>query len=330
MLFHVELKNVLRSFKDAGIEVMVLKGAAIAEEVLGNVALREMSDIDLLVRENDLERADAKLTELGYSWNEGYRPKDWYRHNHHHLAPRYHPVKRIIVEIHHNLVISNGLFRLDSAKLWEKARIINVEDLETKALSTENTLIHFCLHFSYFEALVGNIRAVSDLCRLIEFYDESIDWDWIIREARKGDFARFIYYPLFLTNELLTIKINGHVLDSLKRASRMGWVADHILKMAARRTILEQDDSANIIPRWLIRRLCRQILKHDNSFRTWAFFVKSILSQNSETTQELSRDDLLRTKYSYHPARLLLRFFLRLGRITVKGISHRVGMIFAR
>ena len=45
-----ELSNVLNAFREKQIEVIVLKGAALAETVYPNRALRPMSDIDLLVK----------------------------------------------------------------------------------------------------------------------------------------------------------------------------------------------------------------------------------------------------------------------------------------
>lgn len=55
-----ELKGILNTFSIDGIDFIVLKGAALAEEVWGNVALRQMSDIDILVRKKDLVAAEKK------------------------------------------------------------------------------------------------------------------------------------------------------------------------------------------------------------------------------------------------------------------------------
>jgi hypothetical protein len=61
-----ELRNVLNAFRDKRIEVIVLKGAALAETVYPNRALRPMSDIDLLVRKEKLTQVEATLLDMGY------------------------------------------------------------------------------------------------------------------------------------------------------------------------------------------------------------------------------------------------------------------------
>ena len=45
-----ELREVLATFQDAGIPCIVLKGIALAERVYPNIAMRGMSDVDILVR----------------------------------------------------------------------------------------------------------------------------------------------------------------------------------------------------------------------------------------------------------------------------------------
>ena len=62
----LQLKKLLLAFDKAGLPVMVLKGAYLAEYVYENPAQRFMVDIDLLVRPNTLRATEVLLRELGY------------------------------------------------------------------------------------------------------------------------------------------------------------------------------------------------------------------------------------------------------------------------
>src|SRR5262245_40349945 len=55
------LRTILVRFSEAGIPVIVLKGAAMAALVYPSPALRPMRDIDLLVHRRDMERVEAVL-----------------------------------------------------------------------------------------------------------------------------------------------------------------------------------------------------------------------------------------------------------------------------
>ena len=57
-----------------GIEVIVLKGASLVESVYGNPALRQMGDVDLLVREGDFKAAVDVLKKDGYGELPGLSP----------------------------------------------------------------------------------------------------------------------------------------------------------------------------------------------------------------------------------------------------------------
>ena len=66
-LLYRELGPVLQALQHDNIPVIVLKGAHLAALVYRHIALRPMSDIDLLVHRSDLERAVAKLHDLGFT-----------------------------------------------------------------------------------------------------------------------------------------------------------------------------------------------------------------------------------------------------------------------
>ena len=61
-----ELTRVLGGFGDIKIPVILLKGAALLKLLYGNVALRPMADLDLLVHLNDAPFALQLLESLGY------------------------------------------------------------------------------------------------------------------------------------------------------------------------------------------------------------------------------------------------------------------------
>jgi hypothetical protein len=66
MVLYRQLKEILIEFNKNNIPVILLKGAHLAQFVYGNIALRLMSDIDLLVKKEDLGCACAIIIKYGY------------------------------------------------------------------------------------------------------------------------------------------------------------------------------------------------------------------------------------------------------------------------
>ena len=61
-----ELFNILDRFATEGIEAMPYKGPAIAISIYGRLALRQFSDLDILVRKRDVWRCQQLLISRGY------------------------------------------------------------------------------------------------------------------------------------------------------------------------------------------------------------------------------------------------------------------------
>jgi len=329
-LFFEELENVLRSFDGLNIDVIVLKGAALAQEVWRNVALREMSDIDLLVREKDLQRADEALSGLGYDYFEGYRPREWYEENHHHLAPRYKPGGGTAIEIHRSLTHLNRRFHIDIDRVWRRASTIKTGDVDTQILSPEDLITCLCLHISDSDHFIGKIKTLADIGRAVEYYGPSINWSSIVTEAGEGGFARLIYYPLFFVEDILGVKIEKGALDELRDAFKLKPWEDRLLKLIVRRNIIFTDTSSRVFPKWFLKDLCRQLLRKDDTHGEKGSLLKTVVRprDGSEThPNSASLRQLARLRY---PIVGFAKLILRLGGIAIRTISHRVSATFAR
>lgn len=60
------LEQILKTFNQANIEAIPLKGIFLAEHLHGHIGIRSSSDLDLLVRREDFPRAKKELAKIGY------------------------------------------------------------------------------------------------------------------------------------------------------------------------------------------------------------------------------------------------------------------------
>lgn len=163
MYLYAELRRILESFREKGVGVIVLKGAALAGIVYGDIALRPMGDIDLLVRKEALPYAEEIMSALNYRTNMDSESQEWYRHNHFHLSPYIHPDKSVVVEIHHHVI--GHPFHIDIGKWWERAREAKVANCGMLIPSPEDMLLHLCLHLfnhGYNKSLLRGICDISE------------------------------------------------------------------------------------------------------------------------------------------------------------------------
>src|SRR6516164_4174723 len=67
LLLAGELLRLLGRFKENEMPIVAFKGPILAEAVYGDLSLREFCDLDLLIREQDLTKAEDILLACGYA-----------------------------------------------------------------------------------------------------------------------------------------------------------------------------------------------------------------------------------------------------------------------
>lgn len=114
-----ELRPLLLALHEVGIPVLVLKGAYLAEQVYCNIALRPMSDIDLLVPASRAREVWRVVKDLGYRLiypaTETLIPsfgKDFVCQKPNGFAP---------VEVHWTIKITDEKDCMDGEELWQNA-----------------------------------------------------------------------------------------------------------------------------------------------------------------------------------------------------------------
>ena len=164
MLHHAA--GILRTLQERGIEVIVLKGLYLVEQVYPEIGLRTFSDLDLLVRREQL--ADA----LTLMQNQGYRLSTWYdpqaqNTDIKHLPPL-EKAQYPTLELHWSILEEDEPFEIEAAGLWERAVETTIAGVKTRALDSEDFLLHLALHFTYQHRLRGGLRNLYDIAEVLE------------------------------------------------------------------------------------------------------------------------------------------------------------------
>ena len=178
------LSDILMCYRAAGIDALVLKGAALAHLVYPQPLLRPMRDIDILVRAEEVYRAYELLPEIGFApppgAHYGLGP------DHHHLTA----IKRIAegfsvsVEVHHALHLNERGDPLRYDAYAPTAQSFTISGVAAKMLGREETLWHiyrhaFCMPLTY-EPL--RLIWVADLISLVEAWIDVLDWERVRRQ----------------------------------------------------------------------------------------------------------------------------------------------------
>jgi len=211
-LFFDALK-VLKSLADNQLPVIALKGLSLAKNIYGDIALRPMSDMDLLVKEEDLVRAGRTLQTLGYkqyfpSWESTLK-------TYHHLPP-FKNKNGAMIELHWNIVTPDSPIKVDLDGLWERACLIKVDNVEVRAFSLEDLFLHLCIHACFHLQTGIDLIPLCDIAGLIKTSADKIDWQIVIERATRWGGQKCVYLMLLLVRELMGAAPPDKIMSEIK------------------------------------------------------------------------------------------------------------------
>jgi hypothetical protein len=178
-----ELEAALDRLAQAGVSVLLLKGAALAEALYGDPALRPMCDLDLLVHETDVGLALAVLTDSGYSPAlPEARPGAALAWENELLLSK-PGIVGIQVELHWRLLDSPFYQqRMPLEWFWATAVPLRVGRATAITLGPEAALLYLCAHLTLHHRGAG-LKWWLDLAELIRRHGDRIDWPGLLRQA---------------------------------------------------------------------------------------------------------------------------------------------------
>jgi hypothetical protein len=224
----------------AGVPVIVLKGAALAETVYGSLALRPMSDLDLLVHHEHVPLMAQVLEREGYALSSQLLPPAYYQHNHFHLPYRGRQGE-VLVEVHWQLQETLGVQQPDLAEIWRGAVPARVAGVETLVMGCEELLLYLCLHLQkhgYYNRYLrtrpdaaayilhghGTNRLLwfCDVWEVVQRYQAELDWPRVVAKARRWSIEGTVYCTLDLLARLFGPSPAAPVLARL-HPPRLRW-----------------------------------------------------------------------------------------------------------
>ena len=216
-----ELNKILKALNDHGIEVIVLKGAALLETIYRNPALRPLSDLDILVKRQDLSRAERCLLDLGYSIT-GIEFSRW-------GAERFGGERLyvkgtdlpIYVDMHWYITnyvwMYNDRRQAEANRIWSRAQIVKIAGINALSLSIEDLILHTSIHLAI-QHFKFRLIWLRDIGEIIRHYQERIDWKKIVTISRQLGIERAMYYTLKYTQELLKVRVPEKVIAKFDSA----------------------------------------------------------------------------------------------------------------
>ena len=213
ILIH-EAKQVLEVLHQSNIDVIGLKGLYLLDNIYDDISLRPMADLDLLLKKEDISKALSILTAIDY------HPSTYFNLNTENIDIKHVPPliknQKLYLELHWSIAEGDWPFNVDVGGLWQRAVPATIAGVSALALSTEDLLLHLCIHFTYQHQLKGNLRGLYDFLKVFETHQWEIDWETLFKTAKEWRVERIVALTFELLVDLFGGKFPQDVLVHFK------------------------------------------------------------------------------------------------------------------
>jgi len=213
------------ALESAGVPALVVKGLHLAERCYGDLGLRVLYDLDLVIRPEDRARALQTLSGLGYVPFDGlagpsadllWSPRD-YRWD---AEGVFDPERPVLIDLQTQLWPPGWHgFRVRSAlDPWSDHRWAELGAARLRVPSDEKLLVELTVHYA-FNALEAHARLMHlvDVALLAEVAAATLDWERFLAEADRSRVGRFCFLTLELARAVCDCRIPDEIRGRLQR-----------------------------------------------------------------------------------------------------------------
>jgi hypothetical protein len=214
------LIDLVQTIRAEAIPVIAFKGGMLANCTYGKLALRQYYDVDLFIRQQDVEQSDQVLVGQGYVLDEVFDQETRYKH----------PDTAVEVDIHWGFTPRYFHLTVDADELFARAQPETLLGQPVTTFSAEDLLEILCVQVikDCWERR-QQLEHLSKVCDIAEHLraHPHLEWSRVLQRAREAGVQRILHCALILARELLGAELPADILRRVE--------ADHIARNCARR-----------------------------------------------------------------------------------------------
>lgn len=210
-----ELLRVVSLLEDNGVPAVAYNGAVLAARAYGDTALRQFSDLDLLVGRQDLEKVKSILLSAGFLLSHSLTKKQERAHLDHTCELGFGlEDPRVYLDLHWRFAARFMGLGPDAGAALAGRRRVPVGGRSVPSLDREDMLLVLCLNGAFH--MWWKLAQICDVAELIEA-NEGWDWPGLLERARAEGMLRMLLLGLSLASELLAAPVPPEVLSLADR-----------------------------------------------------------------------------------------------------------------
>lgn len=207
-----ELLAVLKLFRNNNIPAIPFKGPMLARMAYGDIALRQIADVDVLVRKSELSAARNVLLEHEYLYvhtMDRIQEKIFIQSNCALTLARENP--RVVLDLHWELTPKYFYLPFDLNAMQARLQPVVLGGVSVQTFCAEDLLLILCVHGArHVWERLDWLVSVAELVRV-----SVLDWDALIARARQSRCQRMLWLGLELGRQWLDAELSSDIQEKI-------------------------------------------------------------------------------------------------------------------
>lgn len=217
-----ELAELLELFERSGVSAVPFKGPAWTQALYGDLAHRQIRDLDIFVDPPEAARACDLLAARGYVRTERSKARPIAQCKDLELT---HPGTGVHLELHWSACEPWHDKRVSRLKLWNPSATTMVLNRPMPLPSAENIFFLLAIHGARHRW--ESLKWICDIAVLLHAFPE-LDWDAVLARASRIARKRMALVPLALVNQLFDVPLPASVRKAIEQDSAIPALAARI------------------------------------------------------------------------------------------------------
>ena len=213
-----EIECIRVALGDAGIPVVLLKGAAYLALGLPTARGRSFSDVDVLVAKDRIGAAESQLMIHGWvgTHDDPYDQK-YYRQWMHEIPPMRHSRRGSAIDVHHSILPETARIKVNARRLFDGLQPLAGMD-GVYVLAPVDMVLHSATHLFHEGELGNGLRDLFYLDSLFRCFDRTPRfWETIVDRAREIGVGRPLFYAIRYASRFLGTPVPDEVVRQSER-----------------------------------------------------------------------------------------------------------------
>jgi Uncharacterised nucleotidyltransferase len=201
-----ELRRLTFEFTRHKVDFLLLKGSVLAFLAYPGSSLRSVSDLDILVRTESLDKALQCVYAAGFRCPERYMNPgnltEFALPGEQISLPLGKLGTRVLIEIHTQVESAEPWFQVPISRIWENSEEANLNGLLARIPDRHEFLFHLILHLARGHLFSLGLRPLLDVHLWIQLQRGRLDWQWITSECLRRGYNGWAHLTLRLVCDL--------------------------------------------------------------------------------------------------------------------------------